>query len=217
MLVFLTGGPGQPGVPFLSRIRERLGPAFAGFRLVMLDQRGTGLRALDCPALQKAVGSSDLAVAPPGSVAACARKIGPKRRFFTNPETIADLESLRIALGARRLTLDGVSYGTFVAERYALVYPTRVARLVLDSVVPQQGIDLLPLTTFKATVRVLRMVCAAEHCRSDPVRDLQAVVHRRHDGPRLLDTITSLSIGTASFDGLLPALHLRAEGQRSPA
>src|SRR5207302_10795506 len=139
--------------------------------------------------------------------AACARKIGPKRRFFTNPETIADLESLRIALGASRLTLDGVSYGTFVAERYALVYPTRVARLVLDSVVPQEGIDLLPLTTFKATVRVLRMVCAAEHCRSDPERDLHVVVRRRHDGPRLLDTITSLSIGQASFEGLLPALH----------
>ncbi len=85
------------------------------------------------------------------TVAACARKIGPKRRFFTTPETIADIESLRIALHARRLTLDGVSYGTFVAEHYALAYPNRVARLVLDSVVPQQGIELLPLTSFTAT------------------------------------------------------------------
>ena len=25
VLVFLTGGPGQPGVPFLNRIRSRLG------------------------------------------------------------------------------------------------------------------------------------------------------------------------------------------------
>ncbi len=211
VLVFLTGGPGQPGVPFLTRIRELLGPAFAGYRLVMLDQRGTGAGALNCPALQKAVGSSDLAVAPPGTVAACARSIGAKRRFFTNPETVADIESLRIALGARRLTLDGVSYGTFVAERYALVHPNRVARLVLDSVVPQEGIDLVPLTTFRATTRVLRSVCAAERCGSDPARDLQAV-RAHHDGPQLVDAITSMSIGHATFSGLLPALHAARAG-----
>jgi pimeloyl-ACP methyl ester carboxylesterase len=212
VLVFLAGGPGQPGLPFLSRIHELLGAAFADYRLVMLNQRGTGSRALQCPALQKAVGSSDLAVAPPGSVAACARSIGPKRRFFTTAETIADIDSLRIALGARRLTLDGISYGTFVEERYALVYPKRVARMVLDSVVPQQGIDLLPLTTFKATVRVLRLVCAAERCGYDPARDLHGVVRKRHDGPRLLDAISSMSIGKATFKGLLPALHAARAG-----
>jgi pimeloyl-ACP methyl ester carboxylesterase len=104
-----------------------------------------------------------------------------------------------------------------VAERYALVYPNRVARLVLDSVVPQQGIDLLPLTTFKATTRVLRSVCAAERCGSDPARDLQAIVLARGNGippaPQLLDAITSMSIGHATFSGLLPALHAARAGR----
>ena len=54
---------------------------------------------------------------------------------------MADLEALRVALGADKLTLDGVSYGTFVAERYAMAHPDRVARLVLDSVVPAAGLD----------------------------------------------------------------------------
>jgi pimeloyl-ACP methyl ester carboxylesterase len=215
-LVFLTGGPGQAGVPFISRVHKVSGSAFAGYRLVMFDQRGTGPNALRCPALQAALGSSDLKVAPPGTVAACARKIGPNRRFFTTPETVADLESLRIALGVRRLTVDGVSYGTFVAERYALTHPSRVARLVLDSVVPQRGIDLVPVTSFRATARVLRSVCAEEHCGYDPAADLQAVVRARRDGPRLLDTIAGLSIGAASFTGLLPALHLAREGRYGP-
>ena len=216
VLVFLTGGPGQPGVDFISHVDKVAGSAFAGYRLVMLDQRGTGPGALRCPALQAAVGSSDLAVAPPGTVAACARKIGAKRRFFTTSETVADLESLRIALGVRRLTLDGVSYGTFVAERYALTYRRRVARLVLDSVVPQRGIDLVPVTSFRATARVLREVCASEHCGYDPAADLRAVVRARRDGPRLLDAITGLSIGEASFSGLLPALHLARAGVYGP-
>jgi pimeloyl-ACP methyl ester carboxylesterase len=216
VLVFLTGGPGQRGVAFISHIQKAAGAAFAGYRLVMLDQRGTGAGALRCPALQDALGSSDLAVAPPGAAAACARTIGAKRRYFTTPETVADLESLRIALGTPRLTIDGVSYGTFVAERYALTHPSRVARLVLDSVVPQQGIDLVPVTSFRATAHVLRQVCAAEHCGYDPATDLQAVVRARRDGPRLLDTITGLSIGAASFAGLLPALHLARAGSYGP-
>ncbi|MEU7028210.1 hypothetical protein AB0A60_16155 [Streptomyces sp. NPDC046275] len=52
-LLFLTGGPGQPGVPFVERIRARLPKALAAYRLVMIDQRGTGGTAVDCPALQK--------------------------------------------------------------------------------------------------------------------------------------------------------------------
>src|SRR4029077_15434173 len=58
VLLFLTGGPGEPGVPFVSRITGRLGPAQRGYRLVMFDQRGTGAGALDCPALQRQMGAS---------------------------------------------------------------------------------------------------------------------------------------------------------------
>jgi hypothetical protein len=76
VLLFLTGGPGQPGVRFISQLRQSAGSTFAGYRLVMLDQRGTGADALRCPALQAAVGSSDLTVAPHGAVAACARQRG---------------------------------------------------------------------------------------------------------------------------------------------
>src|SRR5947209_1708866 len=72
VLVFLTGGPGQPGVSFVQHVAVRLGSALAGYRLVMFDQRGTGAGALRCPALQAAAGSSDLVVAPRGAVAACA-------------------------------------------------------------------------------------------------------------------------------------------------
>src|SRR5262249_45823694 len=69
VLLFLTGGPGQPGVPFISRISSRLAPLFFVYRLVMFDQRGTGqFGAINCPALQKAVGGSDIAVPPPVAV-----------------------------------------------------------------------------------------------------------------------------------------------------
>src|SRR5947208_1854706 len=116
------------------------------------------------PALQRAAGASDLAVPPPAAVGDCAAKLGPKRRFFTTADVVADLDMLRAALGADRWTLDGVSYGTFVAEHYALAHPEHVRRLVLDSVVPQEGIDPFQLETIHAVPRVLRAACAERHC-----------------------------------------------------
>jgi hypothetical protein len=41
---------------------------------------------------------------------------------------------------------------------------------------------------------VLRLACAAQHCRTDPAADLAAVVRRYQDGLPLLDTLTALSI-----------------------
>ncbi len=168
VLVLLTGGPGQPGVPFVGRLARLLGSTIAGYRLVMLDQRGTGTEALQCPALQRAMGQSDLRAPPAKAVRDCGDAVGAKRRFFSTADTVADLELLRGALGAAKLTLDGVSYGTFVAERYALAHPDRVERLVLDSVVPHDAPIILPVDNMRATARVLRAVCQRERCNSDP-------------------------------------------------
>jgi pimeloyl-ACP methyl ester carboxylesterase len=216
VLLFLTGGPGQPGIPFLTRIHTRLRGELAGYRLVMFDQRGTGAGALDCPALQDAAGASDLTVVPPAVVAACARSIGAARRYYSTSETAADIDALRVALGARKLTLDGVSYGTFVAERYALAYPTRVARLVLDSVVPQSGADPLYRAALSRSAVVLRSVCAAERCGFDPVADLAAVIRRLHDGPAVFDGLVADSVGAPDFRGVLGALHAARAGRTGP-
>ena len=167
VLVLLAGGPGQPGVPFVSRLAGRLGPALRGYRLVMLDQRGTGARALNCPALQRQMGASDLTVPTPAAVRSCAAAIGPHRRYFTTADTVADIEALRNALGVSRLTLDGVSYGSYVAEQFALTHPAQVSRLVLDSVVPSCNVDPFQLAGMRRTATVLRAVCAAQGCGAD--------------------------------------------------
>jgi pimeloyl-ACP methyl ester carboxylesterase len=47
-------------------------------------------------------------------------------------ETVRDLDVLRSALGDRRLTFLGKSYGTYLGTSYAERFPNRVGRLVLD-------------------------------------------------------------------------------------
>ena len=174
VLVFLSGGPGEPGLPFFERARKWLGPAAESVRLVAIDQRGTGADALDCPALQKEMGASDLTPPTRDAVESCADELGDERRFFTTADTVEDLEALRIALHADELALDGVSYGTYVAQRYALAHPDRVSRLVLDSVVPADGVSLLSDVSIKATERVLG---------KDASEDLATVVRRRAQRP----------------------------------
>jgi pimeloyl-ACP methyl ester carboxylesterase len=53
VLLLLTGGLGQPGVRFVGWLSKRLAAALGAYQLVMIDQRGTGAAALNCPALQQ--------------------------------------------------------------------------------------------------------------------------------------------------------------------
>ena len=212
-LLSLVGGPGQPGLPLAQSARERLGSVAPGYALVLVDQRGTGAGALDCPQLQRSVGASDIAVAARGSVEACARQVGSRRAAFTTADTVADLEDLRQALGAERFTVAGVSYGSFVAERYALAHPDRVRGLILDSVVRQQGVDALLVRNMAAVPRVLRAVCRQTRCRGDVAADLRGALAFGADDVALLDTLVTMSLGVPRLDEVPAALREAARGR----
>ncbi|MCW2902016.1 MAG: esterase/lipase-like protein [Streptosporangiaceae bacterium] len=204
VLLFLTGGPGQPGVPYVSRLAQRLADLMPQYRLVMLDQRGTGeFGAINCPQLQAQTGSSDIAVPTPGAVRECEEIVEARRPFYTTDQTVGDLEALREALDVRKMTVDGVSYGSFTAARYALGHPDRVNKLVLDSVVPHvdpQEDDALYVTSLRAHTRVLRDSCAvAPACGFDPAADLAWVVRHRSDQVRIFDLFVSYEFVDATY------------------
>ncbi|HEY8582625.1 MAG TPA: alpha/beta fold hydrolase [Capillimicrobium sp.] len=214
LLLVLAGGPGQGAAAIADAILpffERIAP---GYRLATFDQRGTGATALRCPALQRAA-LTDLTVPPPGSVQACARRLGPQRALYTTSASVEDLDAVRARLGAERTAISGTSYGTYVAERYARAHPDRVSRLVLDSVVPQENVDPLFAASMRRASVVLRELCADGACRPftrAPVADLRRLVERVErrpipvtveldgrrlraaiDGPALFDLSISLS------------------------
>jgi pimeloyl-ACP methyl ester carboxylesterase len=215
VLLVLSGGPGQPGLPILDGYVDRaLAAEKSQYRIVVFDQRGTGAGALDCKALQRQMGSSDLTPPTTRAVRACAHKLGTRRAFFGTDDVVADMEALRQALGVGKWSLDGISYGTYVGERYGLAYPSHVSKLVLDSVVPQVGlITDLGVVEFAAVKRVLHSVCGAR-C----VTDLAAVVRRDHLGPQLLDALTFDSIADPTyrkFWDVPAALHAARRGNRT--
>jgi pimeloyl-ACP methyl ester carboxylesterase len=190
VLLVLSGGPGQPGLFLLDRFVDKaLAAEKETYRVVVFDQRGTGGGALDCEAMQQQMGASDLYPPTAAAVRACAAKLGDRRRFYGTDDVVADIDALRRALGVDKIALDGVSYGTYVGERYALAHPDHVSKLVLDSVVPHVGLTDLGVVEFRATARVLRSVCG-NRC----VNDLAAVIKRYHNGVDVLDALTTDSI-----------------------
>jgi pimeloyl-ACP methyl ester carboxylesterase len=182
-IIALAGGPGQPAIPFAETFAELLGPIAATRDLIVFDQRGIGLSAaLSCHAL-----------ANPGAfrsfgrlIETCGSQLGPARDLYTTPDTVADIEAIRLAGGYEKLVLYGTSYGTKVAEQYAQRYPSHVEALVLDSVLPPNGPDALNAPTFAAVPRILRQECgegACAHITTEPVADLARLVERMRRGP----------------------------------
>jgi pimeloyl-ACP methyl ester carboxylesterase len=217
VLLFLPGGPGLAGVPLINGVAQRLPGLARNYRLVTLDQRGTGeLGALNCPELQRQLVSSDVAAPSSESVKECGDTVGPARRFYRADDVVADLELLRRALGVQKMTIDAVSYSTVAAARYALAHPRRVHKLVFDSVWPHvdpQRDDPLYLTGFRANRRVLREACRSmSGCDWDPVSDLAWLVRKRDDGVTLLDLLVVQGFSDPDYVAVIQAMHQARRG-----
>jgi pimeloyl-ACP methyl ester carboxylesterase len=195
VLLALTGGPGQPGVIFGPSYADGFAGELDDRSLVVLDQRGTGgSYALNCPEIQ---GIDSLSTVFPGDVAGCADRLGAARDSFGSIETAEDIEAVRKALGVDKITIYGVSYGTWVAQQYARIHPDHVEKLILDSVVPP-GVDPWDLRITQSLPRVMADLCAKKACRgitSDAMADVTGVVRDIQAKGRLTGTIRSKTGG----------------------
>ena len=180
-LMYLSGGPGGAGVVEMIDVLFEVPQLTRDFTVLGFDQRGTGRSGLlRCRALER-----DERLRSTSAGERCARDLGPKRAFYTTPDSVQDMEAIRIAAGAPKLTLFGISYGTELALAYARAYPQRVERLILDSVVDPDDADPFGLAGFRAMGPSLRALCPAG-CRgvtTDPVADLVALTAKLRAAP----------------------------------
>ena len=159
-VVALAGGPGQAALPVATEFASILGPSLATRDLLVFDQRGTGSSGrLSCPAFDRVVTSI---------VDAAARRAPTSsgRRAASTARRTRSTTSRRSASSpaTRSSSSFGVSYGTKVALDYAAKYPANVESLVLDSVVPPEGSDVLNVSTFKTMPRALGELCGGGAC-----------------------------------------------------
>jgi pimeloyl-ACP methyl ester carboxylesterase len=67
-----------------------------------------------------------------GYATACDTAGGALLDHLKTTDTVADMESIRTALGAKQINFYGFSYGTYLGQVYATLHPDRVRRMVLD-------------------------------------------------------------------------------------
>lgn len=140
----LAGGPGQAVRDAYPAVARAFDEVRKRRHVILVDQRGTGgsnpLRCRDREG-DAAVFESETEQTPEALRAFAERcrdalaKLADLR-FYTTGEAIDDLEAVRGALGAERIDLVGISYGTRVAQQYAKRYPAHTRTVVLDGVVP---------------------------------------------------------------------------------
>ena len=143
MLVLLAGGPGQAATDSAANVAEVLRGLRSHRNVLLLDQRGTGgSNPLQCKEPDDSAAADDEDSLDVDRIRAaasdCLKQLGPRAdaRYYTTTIAAQDLEDVRKALGAPQFNLIGVSYGTRLAQQYAMHYPTAVRSMVLDSVVP---------------------------------------------------------------------------------
>lgn len=75
-----------------------------------------------------------------GYARACAAAGGELLDHLRTTDTVRDMESIRKALGQDRINYYGFSYGTYLGQVYATLYPQRVRRMVLDGNVDPRNV-----------------------------------------------------------------------------
>jgi pimeloyl-ACP methyl ester carboxylesterase len=153
-LLVNPGGPGGSGRMLAGFVVSSLPESVAAqYDVIGFDPRGVGKSepALDCvpdhfapvrPASVPATAAVEQAnLARARSFAtACGRKYADLLPHLTTVDTARDLDVVRRALGAPRISYFGYSYGTYLGAVYATLFPDRVHRMVLDSVVDPTGV-----------------------------------------------------------------------------
>ena len=70
----------------------------------------------------------------------CGDRYGDVLKFLSTKDSARDLDSIRTALGQSQINYIGYDYGTYLGSVYASMFPQRVRRMVLDSVVRPSGV-----------------------------------------------------------------------------
>ena len=147
-LLVNPGGPGESGIEFLRGDISSLSNLNRHFDLIAWDPRGvaasTPITCVDGPqedsylaldtVLDDPQEKSAAIQADKDFAAGCQRRSGDLLPFMDTVSTAKDMDQIRAAVGDAKLTYLGFSYGTFIGQWYAKLFPTHVRALSLDGV-----------------------------------------------------------------------------------
>jgi pimeloyl-ACP methyl ester carboxylesterase len=154
ILLVNPGGPGGSGLPLAAEVAQGLSPGVAAqYDIVGFDPRGVGssVPALSCDrSFFSGVRPNYIPASPAAEqvlidraksyATDCGKKYGWLLPFMTSQDAARDMDAIRAAFGVSKINYYAFSYGTYLGQVYATLFPDRVRRMVLDSVVDPTGV-----------------------------------------------------------------------------
>jgi pimeloyl-ACP methyl ester carboxylesterase len=154
VLLVNPGGPGASGLGLAPAVAQGLSPEVAAeYDIVGFDPRGVGssVPALSCePGFFSGVRPNYV----PANAAAeqvlvnraknyakgCQQNFGWLLPYMSTQNVARDMDAIRAAFGVTKVNYYAFSYGTYLGQVYATMFPERVRRMVLDSIVDPTGV-----------------------------------------------------------------------------
>jgi pimeloyl-ACP methyl ester carboxylesterase len=191
-LLINPGGPGASGIDFIRGSAVGFVSLNRRFDLVSFDPRGVGqsapVRCLTGPQ-EDALDALDGVLDDPQEkqaaiqanrdfVAGCQQRSARVLPFVDTVSAAKDMDLMRAALGDAKITYLGFSYGTFLGETYANLFPTHIRALALDSVVDPslsfQDSLLTYVAGFEANLQAFLSDCVARKSATPPCKYAQS-------------------------------------------
>lgn len=144
----IAGGPGQSALDAYPAVSGAFDETVRKRDVMLVDQRGTGhSNPLACKNQQgRKMSEEEQQAAESDPVVIrrlteqCRDELSKKSdlRRYTTTDALRDLDAVRAAIGAEKIDMVGISYGTRVAQQYARAYAAHTRAVVLDSVAPNE-------------------------------------------------------------------------------
>jgi pimeloyl-ACP methyl ester carboxylesterase len=152
-LLVNPGGPGGSGRYLAAVVAYGLDHTVASeYNIIGFDPRGVGasVPALHCDQaffagvrpnyIPASNAAEQVLIARARTYATdCEHRYGWLLPFMTTQDAARDMDSIRAALGQSKINYFAYSYGTYLGQVYATLFPHRLRRMVLDSTVDPTG------------------------------------------------------------------------------
>ncbi|WP_163504808.1 alpha/beta hydrolase [Fodinicola acaciae] len=230
-LLVNPGGPGAAGTQLALYLTQSLPTDVTSrFDLVGFDPRGVG-RSAPVKCIPDTLKDKITALTPDPTTpeefdqqVALSRQVTqlcqnayPKNLpLYTTDQTARDLDAIRAAVGDKKLTYLGFSYGTELGATYAHLFPTNIRALVLDGAVDPK-LDLVQSSEGQAAGFERAFTNFANDCRQhsscpiggDPQGSVMSLLRQLKARPLPLPDGRKFTDGLA-FTGVLQALYQRS-------
>ncbi|MFI6638583.1 alpha/beta fold hydrolase [Streptomyces sp. NPDC050504] len=195
------GGPGETLIDKAGEVAWFMEGLLKDRDVLLVDPRGTGASQRVPCGVTDAEYRFGTRAQQRAAVVKCGKNLGARAAGFTSAATADDIDAVRARIKVDRLSLYGLSYGTYLMPVYASRHPGHVRNIVLSGAYPL-ALDPMARPSAQAVSLTLRRLCARSAAACDgerAVKDLATTAARLRAKPLTVPITTEHGVYQKRF------------------